>query len=255
MAKSTQKSGKTRAKANKQKSGLRLFKQLRHLRWRKVIWRTTLGLLVIAATPLFLTLLYRFDVFRPVSTLMLADTVTFQSFERDWMPLEDISENLVQSVLMSEDGQFCSHHGVDLAELKAVVDAALSGERTRGASTITMQTAKNLFLWGGRSYVRKALEIPLAIWIDFVLPKDRIMEIYLNIAEWGDGVYGIGAAVPHHFGRDATSLSRRQAALLAVTLPNPYTRDPANASSSMNRVAKVVERRARQSGAYISCVS
>ena len=211
--------------------------------------------MVFVAAPLFLTLLYRFEIVRPASTLMLADTVTFQSFNRDWIALEDISPNLVQSVLMSEDGQFCNHHGVDLGELRAVVEAALSGERTRGASTITMQTAKNLFLWGGRTYVRKALEIPLAIWIDFVLPKDRIMEIYLNIAEWGDGIYGIGAAVPHHFGRDATSLSRRQAALLAVTLPNPYTRNPANPSSSMNRVARVVERRARQSGAYIACVT
>ncbi|MEO0544892.1 MAG: monofunctional biosynthetic peptidoglycan transglycosylase [Pseudomonadota bacterium] len=225
------------------------------MRWRLIFKRAFLALVLVVATPLFLTVLYRFDVIRPASTLMLADTLTLQSFERDWVELEDISPNLVQSVLMSEDGQFCNHYGIDLGELRLVVEAALAGERTRGASTITMQTAKNLFLWGGRSYVRKALEIPLAVWIDLVLPKDRIMEIYLNIAEWGDGIYGIGAAAPHHFNREADNLSRRQAALLAVTLPNPYTRNPAQPSTSMNRVADVVQRRARQSGAYIACVT
>ena len=253
LGKSTKKTGKATSRTRKSKP--RFMQRLRHLRWRIVFWRSFLALCLIVSTPLVLTVLYRFEFVRPASTLMLADSVTLQSFERSWTDLEDISPNLVHSVLISEDGQFCNHYGVDLGELRAVVEAALAGERTRGASTITMQTAKNLFLWGGRSYVRKALEIPLAIWIDFVLPKDRIMEIYLNIAEWGDGIYGIGAAAPHHFGREADNLSRRQAALLAVTLPNPYARDPAQPSSGMNRVANVVERRARQSGAYIGCVS
>lgn len=231
------------------------FRRLRHFRLRTLLKRLALVGVAIIATPLLLTILYRFEGVRPVSTLMIADTFTLQSFERDWRDLDEISPNLVQSVLMSEDGQFCNHRGVDLGELRAVVEAALEGESTRGASTITMQTAKNLFLWGGRSYARKAMEIPLAIWIDLVIPKDRLMEIYLNVAEWGDGIYGIGAAAPHHFGREADNLSRRQAALMAVTLPNPYLRDPANPSSGMNRVANVVERRARQSGAYIACVT
>ncbi|MEN0001789.1 MAG: monofunctional biosynthetic peptidoglycan transglycosylase [Pseudomonadota bacterium] len=228
---------------------------MRHLNWRKLVARTAIVFAVIVSIPLLLTVLYRFDVVRPVSTLMIADTLTFQSFERDWYDLEEISPNLIRSVTMSEDGQFCRHRGIDLGELRVVVEAALAGERTRGASTITMQTAKNLFLWGGRSYIRKAIEIPLALWIDLVLPKHRIMEIYLNIAEWGDGIYGIGAAAPHHFNREANSMSRRQAALLAVTLPNPIARDPARPSAGMNRVASVVERRARQSGAYVGCVT
>ncbi|MEL6436800.1 MAG: monofunctional biosynthetic peptidoglycan transglycosylase [Pseudomonadota bacterium] len=224
-------------------------------RWKLWLRRILLALVFVGALPFLLTLLYRFEGIRPVSTLMLADTVRGQSYERDWRDLDTISPLLVQSVLMSEDGQFCSHHGVDLGELRVVVEAALQGEATRGASTITMQTAKNLFLWNGRSFLRKGLELPLAVWIDLVIPKDRLMEIYLNIAEWGDGIYGVGAGTQHHFNRDAGDLSRRQAALMAVTLPNPYARNPAKPSNGMTRVAQVVERRARQSGAYIGCVT
>src|SRR5690606_21673986 len=134
----------------------------------------------------------------------------------------------LNSVIMSEDGQFCFHHGIDLGELKGVVDDALAGEATRGASTITMQTVKNLFLWSRPlASLRKLVELPLAVYVDAVLPKRRIMEIYLNIAEWAPGVYGIEAAAQHHFGVPAKKLTRRQAALLAVTLPNPYARNPA----------------------------
>ncbi|MEM1377630.1 MAG: monofunctional biosynthetic peptidoglycan transglycosylase [Pseudomonadota bacterium] len=257
MGKAKSISAKTSSERQKKKKAAKvpLLKRLRSVRWSRYLRRVVYIIIAIIAAPLLLTILYRFDGVKPVSTLMIADVVTFQSFKREWRDIEEISPFLVQSVLVSEDGQFCAHYGVDLGELKAVVEAVLDGETTRGASTISMQIAKNLFLWGGRSYVRKAMEIPLAIWIDFVIPKDRLMEIYLNIAEWGDGIYGIGAAAPHHFNRQADNLTRRQAALLAVTLPNPYLRDPAKPSSRMSHVANVVERRARQSGAYIGCVS
>lgn len=186
---------------------------------------------------------------------MVARMVTFQPVSRDWVEFDTIAPTLYQSVLMSEDGKFCSHSGVDWDAVNIVITDALDGERPRGASTITMQTAKNLFLWGGRSYLRKVLEVPLALWIDLILPKKRIMEIYLNIAEWdGGGVYGIEAGAQSHFGRAASKLSRRQSALMAVTLPNPILREPSKPNAGLNRLAQTIEARAKQSGAYIKCV-
>jgi monofunctional glycosyltransferase len=225
------------------------------LRWRALMRRTMLIVLVLVATPLVLTPLYALPFVRPVSTLMLWDLATFQGYSRDWRAIEEISPNLKNSVIMSEDGQFCSHYGVDLRELRGVVEDALDGESPRGASTITMQVAKNLFLWNGRSLLRKGLELPLALYIDLVLPKRRIMEIYLNIAEWGpDNVYGIEAGVQRAFGIDADSMTRRQAALMTVALPNPILRNPAKPSRGMSSVARVVERRAQRSGAYVACL-
>src|SRR5262245_36912778 len=155
---------------------------------------------------------------------------------------------------MSEDGQLCGHNVIDWVQMNSVIDDAMAGEPTRGASTIPMQTVKNLYLWHGRSFVRKALEAPLALYFDGIMPKKRIMEIYLNIAEWGPGIYGVEAAAQHHFGRSAKQLSRRQAALLAVTLPNPGERNPAKPGPGMRRLASVIERRAAQSGDYVQCV-
>jgi monofunctional biosynthetic peptidoglycan transglycosylase len=161
---------------------------------------------------------------------------------------------MVHSVIMSEDGQFCAHHGVDLAEMKGEVDDLLAGRPARGASTIPMQTVKNLYLWQGRSFIRKALEAPMAIAFDLIMPKQRLMEIYLNIVEWGPNVYGIEAAAQYHFGKSAKDLTRRQAALLAVTLPNPIERNPAKPGAGLRRLAAIVERRAMRSGGYVQCV-
>jgi len=213
-----------------------------------------LVLLVIALLPVFLTLVYAIPGTRPVSTLMVSELVTLNGYDRRWMKLEDIGSPLANAVLMSEDGQFCNHRGIDWGALNEVVQDALSGSPSRGASTIPMQTVKNLYLWNGRSYVRKAMELPLAVYFDLVLPKRRIMEIYLNIAEWGPGIYGAEAAAQHHFGRPARELTRRQAALLAVTLPNPIERDPANPNRGMNQLAARVERLAQRSGAYVQCL-
>lgn len=210
--------------------------------------------LVLLIAPYVLILLYTPFFVRPISTLMVADLVLLQGYDRRWVSLDEISPNLVRSVMMSEDGQFCRHGGVDWGEMKAVVEGALGGETTRGASTIPMQTAKNLFLWNGRSFVRKALELPLAIAADFVWSKPRLMEIYLNIAEWGPGIYGAEAAAQHHFGVSAADLTRRQAALLAAALPNPIERVAGKPGRGMQRIAGVVERRARNSGDYITCI-
>jgi monofunctional glycosyltransferase len=223
---------------------------------RRLVSAALLVVAVLAAIPLVLVPVYAIPGIRPISTLMLAEHFTFQPFEREWTPIEDIAPVLVRSVMMSEDGQYCFHGGVDWDALGDVVDQAVNeGEAGRGASTIPMQTVKNLFLWNGRSFLRKALELPLATYADLVWSKTRTMEIYLNVAEWGNGIYGIGAASRYYFNRPASQLTANQAALLAVTLPSPLTRDPANPSAGLRRLAGTVAARARASGGYIGCVS
>ena len=216
--------------------------------------RIVLALVLVALVPVALVLLYLPSVVHPISTLMAKDLVTLSGYDRRWVALDDISPRLVHAVMMSEDGQFCSHRGIDLGEMRAVVNDFLAGEAARGGSTITMQTAKNLFLWHGRSYIRKAVELPYAVYMDMVMPKRRIMEIYLNIAEWGPGIYGAEAAAQHHFGKPSRDLTARQAALLAVTLPNPYTRNPAKPGPGLNRLASTIDRRAGHAGGYNHCL-
>lgn len=218
--------------------------------WRRIV----LAVAAFVALPYVLILLYTVEFVRPVSTLMLSDLVLLRGYDRQWVEFDAISPNLVQAVMMSEDGQFCRHAGVDWGEMRAVVNEALAGEQTRGASTIPMQTAKNLFLWNGRSFLRKVMELPLAVAADFVWSKRRLMEIYLNIAEWGPGIYGIEAAAQHHFGVSAAKLSRRQAALLAVSLPNPFERNAGKPGRGLQRLARLIERRASRSGDYIKCL-
>src|SRR3984893_2261487 len=148
---------------------------------------------------------------------------------RQWIDFNAISPSLPRSVVASEDAKFCSHHGIDWDALRDVIDDAEDGEVARGGSTITQQVAKNLFLWPGRSMVRKALEFPLALWIDLVLGKQRILEIYLNIAELGpSGQFGAQAGSSYAFGHPASALAPREAALLAAILPNPVKRSARN---------------------------
>nr|WP_234717035.1 monofunctional biosynthetic peptidoglycan transglycosylase [Ensifer adhaerens] len=222
--------------------------------WRLHRRRIVLAVLGLLLLPYALIALYLIDFIRPVSTLMLRDLVLLRGYDRQWVEFDKIAPVLVQSVMMSEDGQFCIHDGVDWGQMRGVVEDALDGESTRGASTIPMQTVKNLFLWNGRSFVRKAMELPLAIVADFVWSKRRMMEIYLNVAEWGDGIYGIEAAARHHFGVSAAKLSRRQAALLAVSLPNPKERNAGKPGRGLKRLASLIERRASRSGGYITCL-
>ncbi|WP_432757281.1 monofunctional biosynthetic peptidoglycan transglycosylase [Consotaella aegiceratis] len=211
-------------------------------------------LAVLVAIPLILVPLYAVPTLHPVSTLMLADHFTFRPYQREWVALDAIAPVLVHSVMMSEDGRFCSHNGIDWEEMSTVIDEAMDGEVTRGASTIPMQTVKNLFLWPGRSFLRKALEAPLALYADAVWSKRRMIEIYLNVVEWDEGIYGVEAAARHYFGVGAKDLSARQAALLAVALPAPTRRNPAKPSRSLSRMAETVQARARASGDYIGCV-
>ena len=203
-------------------------------------------LLAVLALPYLLAPLYRTG--HPVSALMAWRQLTGAPMMRQWIDFDAISPSLPRSVVGAEDAKFCSHHGIDWDALHDVIDNAEDGEVARGGSTITQQVAKNLFLWPGRSVVRKGLEFPLALWIDFVLPKQRILEIYLNIAELGpSGQFGAQAGAMYAFGRPASSLSPREAALLAAILPNPVRRSARNPGPGVRRLAGTYTARAQAS--------
>ena len=225
----------------------RAGKASRPRRYLRIALRVSVCLALI---PIVLVPVY--GLVPPVSTLMIFTRLVHGPIERDWVAFDDIAQNLVASVLMSEDGRFCEHAGVDWHEVGNVLDR--SANRPRGASTIAMQTARNLFLWTSRSYVRKGLEIPLALYADLVWTKRREMEIYLNIVEWGPGIFGAEAAARHYFKRSAKDLNGTQAALLAVALPNPIARNPAHPNRHMQSIARIAAARARGSGAYIACL-
>lgn len=210
------------------------------LRAIKFIAAILIGLLVL---PYLLAPLYLFG--RPVSTLMLARWATGARVERVWVPLDAMAASLPAAVIAAEDARFCRHPGLDLAEIRdAIEDADTLGE-VRGASTLSQQTAKNLFLWPGRSFLRKLLEAPLALWLDLVLGKRRLLEIYLNIAEWGpNGEFGVEAAARRAFGKSARNLSPREAAMLAAALPAPTRRDSGRPGPALRRLAGIYERRA-----------
>ena len=199
------------------------------------------------ALVLALVVLYRW-VDPPTSTLMLGQRLTGMRIEQRWVPLERMSPHLVKAVVLSEDGSFCRHRGVDWRALEEAIESA------RGGSTITMQVVKNLFLWPSRSYLRKAIEIALAYVVELIWPKRRILEIYLNIAEWGDGVFGAEAAAQLHFRKAAARLTAAEAALLAVALPNPAERDASSPSPGMNRLATRLLVRMTASRASLACV-
>lgn len=209
--------------------------------------------LVLAMIPVLLTPIFAF-IDPPVTALQLWKRAGGAPIERRLVPLEEISPHLVRAVLMSEDGRFCRHYGIDPRELLVVLNDARQGKAARGASTITMQLVKNLYLWPGRSYVRKVLEFPLAAYVDLVLSKRRIMELYLNMVEWDRGIYGAEAAAWHYFGRPARALDAGQAARLAVVLPNPGVRDPVSPGSHTAQLARLIERRATRAGPHVTCV-
>src|ERR1700704_4025534 len=209
----------------------------------------TLVLIVLVVLLLLYLLAPLYRVGHPVSTLMALRWLTGAPVSRQWLDFPAISPLLPRSVVASEDAKFCSHRGIDWDALRDVVDDAGDGEVIRGGSTITQQVAKNLFLWPGRSVVRKALEFPLALWIDLVLPKQRILEIYLNIAELGpSGQFGAEAGSLYAFGRSTSTLSPREAALLAGILPNPLKRSARNPRPGVRRLAGVYMARGQAAG-------
>jgi monofunctional biosynthetic peptidoglycan transglycosylase len=208
---------------------------------------------LLVALPYLLVPFYALG--RPVSTLMLLRWAAGERVERRWVPLDAVAPVLPVSVIAAEDGQFCFHRGVDWGQIREALDEADSFSEARGGSTITQQVVKNLFLWPGRSVVRKVLEMPLALWTDLVLPKRRIMEIYLNIAEWGpNGEFGAEAGARAAFGHGIDRLTPREAALLAAMLPNPARRNAKRPTPGMRRLAGIYQGRARRIAARAHCV-
>jgi monofunctional glycosyltransferase len=207
---------------------------------------------IVTAVVATLVVTYRF-VNPPISTLMLIQRAGGETITRTWVPLEKISPHLVRAVIMSEDASFCRHLGVDWRELEAAFERSADGI-PRGGSTISMQTAKNLFLWPSKSYVRKAIEIPLTIGMEVVWPKTRMLEIYLNIVEWGPGVFGADAAARYHFNKPASRLTEAEAALLAVTLPAPLIRNPGNPSTLLAKMGQTIQGRMRAVTRHASCI-
>ena len=211
---------------------------------RRLIRAVVLVLFGLVLLPYLLTPLY--STGQPVSTLMIGRYLTGEPVTRTWVDLADMSEALPRSVVAAEDAKFCFHHGIDWDSVRTIIEDAQDGDVARGGSTITQQVAKNLFLWPGRSVIRKALEFPLAMWIDFVLSKKRILELYLNVAELGpNGQFGAEAGAHYAFGRPASALSPREAALLASILPNPVTRSARNPGPGVRRMAGTYVVRAR----------
>jgi monofunctional glycosyltransferase len=239
-------------------------KQRRLLRWRRVARRAAkfrrpivfcaIAVLVFLVAPYVIAPFYR--VIDPVSTPMFWRWATGARVERTFVPLRRIAPVLPITVIMAEDGTFCRNHGIDLAAIREVLRQTDDDvEDSRGASTITQQVTKNLFLWPGHSIVRKVLEIPLALWLNVVLPKRRIMEIYLNIAEWGpNGEFGVEAGSRYAFGIAARDLNPIQAAELTAILPNPSARSARHPGVVVLRLAGLYEQRAATYAARDACL-
>lgn len=205
------------------------------------------------AAPYPLMLVYRF-IDPPISAMMLRNVLLGRGLDQTWVDFQDISPNLARAVVIAEDAAFCRHAGVDWNAVGEALGDFEDGDKPRGASTLPMQTAKNLFLWPGQSYLRKALEVPLAYFMSLVWPKQRVVEVYLNIAEWGPGVYGAEAAARYYFGVSAASLSRGEAALLAAALPSPRKRNAGNPGPRMQSIASRIQGRVEREAADAACI-
>ena len=210
---------------------------------RRIAFVGAIVIAVLIFIPYLIAPLYRFV--DPVSMPMLWRYATGARVERIVTPLTRMAPVLPLAIIGAEDGTFCHNRGIDLGAMREALEQSEEIGEARGASTITQQTAKNLFLWSGRSIVRKALELPLALWLNLVLPKRRIIEIYLNIAEWGpNGEFGAEAAARWAFGKSASDLTPRESAELAAILPNPVRRSARAPSMQVRKLAGLYERRA-----------
>ncbi|WP_051329254.1 monofunctional biosynthetic peptidoglycan transglycosylase [Geminicoccus roseus] len=222
--------------------------------WPRRVGRALLVLvLLVAFLPVPLLLAGRFLPvwYTPLMALRLAEG---EGLERVWTPLEEIPPPIRSMALASEDQLFCAHHGFDWKALERQFDRMRAGETTRGASTISQQTAKNLFLWDGRSWLRKALEAWYTLQLELLWPKRRIIEVYLNIAETGPGVYGVAAAARHWFDRDLDAISRGQMARIIALLPAPRTWKAEPATANMRARGQRIDARAKALGALDACV-
>lgn len=192
----------------------------------------------------------------PGTILMVQRAMSGEDIRRQWVSLNEISPHLPPAVMGGEDSRFCDHVGIDFQAIGAAMDDNAQGGRRRGGSTITQQTAKNVFLWNGGGYARKAVEAWAALYINTVWGKRRTMEVYLNVAEWGDGIFGAEAAAQQRFGKPASELTLDEAALLASVLPSPYKWRVDPPSDFVNRRADVLKQRAEviRTSQYDACL-
>lgn len=203
-------------------------------RFRRAIRWAGRGLLGVALLSVVWVLAYRW-IDPPVTYLSLAARFEGRPFDQRWRPLGDISATLHHAVIAAEDARFCQHYGFDFEAIGTAFDAQSAGGRLRGASTISQQTAKNVFLWPGRSWVRKGLEAWFTLWIEGLWPKERILEVYLNVAQFGPQAFGAEAGARHWFNGPASALTRTQSAGLASLLPAPARRSPGAADLAARR--------------------
>jgi monofunctional biosynthetic peptidoglycan transglycosylase len=209
-----------------------MFKKIKRIIWKTFLWFNIISL--------FLVLLFKFVpvLFTPLMVIRAIEQKLDGKEMRsshDWVSIEEISPNLQKAVIASEDGNFLTHSGFDFKAIQKAMKSNEKGKKLKGGSTISQQTAKNVFLWQGRSYLRKGLEAYYTVLIELIWSKERIMEVYLNSIEMGDGVYGAQAASKHWYHKDAKNLSRLEAAGIAAILPNPRKFKPVNSSNYINR--------------------
>jgi len=221
---------------------------------KRLLWCCAMVAIVLLAIPYVIAPFYR--IIDPVSTPMLWRLATGQPVRRTVVPLRQVAKSLPLTVILAEDASFCHNRGIDLGAIRDALEQSDDDlAESRGASTITQQVAKNLFLWPGHSIVRKVLEIPLAVWLTAVLPKRRIMEIYLNVAEWGpNGEFGVEAGSRWAFGIPARDLDALQAAELTAILPNPIERRARNPSLLIRRLAALYVRRTAAYPGHDACL-
>nr|WP_289099674.1 monofunctional biosynthetic peptidoglycan transglycosylase [uncultured Halomonas sp.] len=227
----------------------RALRRFLRLLWR-LIWRGALGFVVLSVA---LVLLFRFVpppgsmvmVERKVQSWVHREPITIQ---RQWRSWDNLSNNAKLAVIAAEDQRFPQHRGFDFVEMRRAWEASRDGERLRGASTLSQQTAKNVFLWSGRSWVRKGLEAWFTLLIETLWGKQRILEVYLNVAEWDTGVFGLEAAANHYFGASGSALTERQASLLAAILPNPRNRSASRPDAQVERRSQWIRQQMRNLG-------
>lgn len=227
----------------------RALRRFLRLLWR-LLWRGALGFVVLSVA---LVLLFRFVpppgsmvmVERKVQSWINSEPIDIQ---RQWRGWEQLSSNAKLAVISAEDQRFPQHRGFDFVEMRRAWEASRDGERLRGASTLSQQTAKNVFLWSGRSWIRKGLEAWFTLLIETLWGKQRILEVYLNVAEWDTGVFGLEAAASHYFGASGIALTERQASLLAAILPSPRTRSASRPDAQVERRSQWIRQQMRNLG-------
>ena len=219
-------------------------------RWRWPFRLLAAGLGLFAALPLAVVL-WAAVLPVPATPLMLLRLLDGAGWRHSWVGLDEVAPELVPAILAGEDNTFCQHRGIDWVGLAKA--AKEKRDQARGASTISMQVAKNLLLWPGRDEIRKGLELTYLTWIETLWSKRRILEVYVNIVEWGPGIYGVEAAARHHFGVPAKDMTARQAALLAAVLPNPLEWNAGQPGPYVSERAATLQRRARDIGNLLDC--